>query len=351
MAYTTIDDPSAYFQAEIYTGSGSTGHARTFDSDTNMQPDMVWIKSRSYGSVDHRLWDVTRGVTKTLMPSDDVAESTAYELTSFDSDGFTLNTTDNSANGSSKTYVAWCWNTQGGAGSSNTDGSINTTTTSVNTTSKFSISTYTGTGSNATIGHGLGVKPDCIIVKRRDDASRWQMYTSVFGATKYFQLDENAGVLGDDDTRWQDTEPTTTVFSIGTNGRVNESTGTFVAYCWASVQGYSKVGSFIGNGNADGAFGFCGFRPAYIMLKSKDGSSPFTAFDNKREGYNVDNNLLKLDVTESEPTSNILDIVSNGFKLRTADDVAGGESGREYFYMAFAEQPFVNSNGVPCNAR
>jgi hypothetical protein len=329
-AYTTIDDPTAYFQTEIYTGSGSTGHARTFDSDTDMQPDMVWIKSRSYASVDHRLWDAVRGVTKTVMPSDNVTESTAYELTSFDSDGFTLNTTDNSANGSSKTYVAWCWKESA--------------------TSGFDIVEYTGTGSAHTESHGLSAVPKFWLIKNLTDAEHWSSYHASLGATKnqYLNLTQAAATS---DVYWNDTEPTSSVFTVGTENFMNENTKEFIAYIWAEKQGFSKFGQYIGNGNADGPFVYTGFRPAYILIKNTEAAKNWQIYDNKRSGYNKDNDQLFANTTAAEDTAeDALDILSNGFKIRVNSDPVNLNTD-VMVYAAFAEAPFVNSEGVPCNAR
>jgi len=350
-AYTTIDDPEAYFQTKLYTGTGSS-NAQTFDGDTDMQPDMVWVKSRTY--TDHNmLSDAARGATVQLYVNDLWVEETQAEgLKSFDSDGFTVGTRNN-WNRNTQTFAAWCWNTQGGAGSSNTTGGINTTTTSVGTTQGFSISTFTGTGSNATIGHGIGAKPGCIIVKQRGAESRWQVYLSTLGATKNLQLDDTSAI-NDDATRWQDTEPTTTVFSLGTNERVNASSGTYVAYCWAPVQGYSKFGSYTGNGNSDGTFVYTGFRPAYLLVKNSGSSSSSAGwyiFDNKRPGHNLATpGYMEANATTTEATDKDMDLLSNGFKFRL-NSTGVNLSGSTYIYAAFAEAPFVNSNGVPCNAR
>ena len=349
-AYTTIDDPSAYFKIQLYSGTGSS-NAQTFaDTATDMQPDLVWVKERSYAD-HHMLADAARGATVQLYVNENWVEETQAEgLKSFDSDGFTVGTRNN-WNRSSNTFVAWGWRTQGGAGSSNTNGSINTTTTSVGTTQGFSISTYTGTGSNATIGHGIGAKPGCIIVKSRGAESRWQVYldNTYMGATKNLQLDDNSAV-NDDNTRWQDTEPTTTVFSIGTNGRVNESSDTFVAYCWASVQGYSKFGRYKGNANADGAFVYLGFRPAFFLTKRASASGNWVLWDNKRSPANPVSPWLKpdLSIVEDDDVDHC-DFLSNGVKFYTTDGAGNGD--HTYVYMAFAEAPFVNSEGVPGNAR
>ena len=347
-AYTTIDDPSAYFKIQLYTGTGSS-NAQTFaDTDTAMQPDMVWIKSRS-DEFNNMLYDSVRGVTKHLKPDGTNAEATdANALTAFGSDGFTVGS-NSDINNSSDTYVAWCWNTQGGAGSSNTSGSINTTTTSVGATQGVSISTYTGTGSAATLGHGLGAAPQFIMVKNRGATDNWTVFHSAKGNTHFYILNQNASPI-DDNTKWNDTSPTSTLFTVGTDGNVNRDADTYVAYAFAPVQGFSKFGSYIGNGSTDGTFIYTGFRPAYVLIKI-DGDDTWHIFDNKRDVDNVIERRLEADNTSVEHTTiDWLDFTANGFKQRYAGG-GNNNSGTTYIYAAFAEQPFVNSNGVPCNAR
>ena len=348
-AYTTIDDPEAYFQVKTYAGTGST-LSPTLDGDTDMQPDMVWIKAYNYTS-DHRLFDAVRGATKMIKPSETEAEGTeSTALTAFNSDGFTVGTSGD-VNNSSYDYVAWCWKANG-SGSSNTDGSINTAATSANTTSGFSINTYTGTGANATVGHGLGAIPHVVVCKSRSNSLQWFNYHQAVGNQRYMNWDDN-GAKNDSDSAnfWNSTTPTSTVFSIGVEDSVNGSTKTFVAYCWAPIQGFSKFGSFVGNGNVDGAFVYTGFRPAFLIIKcaTRAGTDIWTMYDNKR-GQNVISNALGVDVNAAERSSADVDFLSNGFKTRIATtDV--NPSGETAVYIAFAEAPFVNSEGVPNNAR
>jgi hypothetical protein len=309
------------------------------------QPDLVWIKQRS-GAQSHYLYDALRTATEYLQSNSTVAETTKAEgLTSFDSDGFSVGN-DNANSENTETYVAWCWKANG-TGSSNTSGTINTTATSANTTAGFSISTYTGTGSAATIGHGLGIKPRMIIVKSRANTGNWFSQHGSLGATKTMTLNVTSAVATNSGS-WNDAEPTTTLFTVGTEGDTNYSDGTYVVYCFVEKQGFSKFGSYEGNGNADGTFVYTGFRPAYVMTKSVDSTSAWHVFDNKREGYNVDNDALEANDSAVEATADQIGILSNGFKLRIATDPNVAET---YIYAAFAEAPFVNSNGVPCNAR
>jgi hypothetical protein len=351
-AYTTIDDPSAHFQTQLYTGNYSDAHAITFDdTDTTMQPDLVVAKQRD-GADAWYCSDVVRGVTKTVYWDVTTAEETIAEgIQAFGSDGFTVGQT-NAINQSSAANVAYCWKAGGGSGSSYEDGSINTTSTSVNTTSKCSISTYTGTGSTATVGHGIGVTPSLIITKSRGGGFQWAVYHHKVASdpeTDYLYLDTTAAAT-DDINVWNDTAPTSTVFTVETSNRTNASSGTYVAYVWADVQGFSKFGSYTGNGDNDGAFVYTGFRPAMVIYKKSSGTENWFAHDNKRQGYNPDNEYLFPDLSNAEGTVNRIDLLSNGFKATTSD---GGinASGATYIYMAFAEAPFVNSNGVPCNAK
>ena len=358
-AYTTIDDPEAYFQTVLYTANQTADTTITLPGDTNMQPDLVWIKNRENSVKGHRLFDSTRGVTKLLTSNNDGTETTATEtLTAFTSDGFTLG---DDVDGS--TYygvnwetgdgmVAWCWNTQGGAGSSNTAGSINTTTTSVGTTQGFSISTYTGNATaGATIGHGLGAVPSLMIVKNRDDSQNWRVYhhkNTAAPETDNLELNNTTATV-DTDERWNDTAPTSTLLTLGSTGSVNQDGDKHVAYVWTGIQGYSKFGSYTGNGDTDGTFVYTGFRPALIIIKRTDVQDNWNMYDSKR-GYNPENAYIKANATTAEASDVDIDILSNGFKSRTADAAVNVGDG-VYVYIAFAEAPFVNSEGVPCNAR
>ena len=342
MAYTTIDDPTIYFNTVLFTGNGSTQSI----TGVGFQPDWVWIRNR--GAVtNHEVADSVRGANKLLKPNDtDAEQSNSNKITSFDSDGFGVGN-DANVNQSSTAIVSWNWKA-GGSASSNSNGSI-TSSVSANTTAGFSIVTYTGTGSNATVGHGLGVAPKMIIVKQRDEARDWPVYHKSLGATKWVYLDLTDAVTTAT-PMWNDTEPTSSVFSIGTYTEVNKSSGTYVAYCFAEKAGYSKFGSYTGNGNADGTFVYTGFKPAWVIIKKTSGTGNWRLYDNKRLGYNGANYNLQPNDSGAEETAEHVDLLSNGFKLKTT---GGGEnaSGSTYIYMAFAESPFVKSTGIPTTAR
>ena len=346
-AYTTIDDPEAYFQVVIYTGNGSDDHAITLPGTTAMQPDMVIIKNRD--TTDGPLvFDALRGATKYFYLPDSSGEATdADTLTSFDSDGFTVDD-DVIVNTNAEKYVAWCWKANG-SGSADTNGSINTSATSANTTSGFSIMAYTGNATGgATIGHGIGIVPEFVIAKMLPTASGrapWG-YHSAVGNTHAVNIADNA-VPVDYATAWNDTTPSTSLITLGSSNQTNGS-NTHVAWAWAPVQGFSKMGKFEGNGNADGTFVYTGFRPALVMMQSIDSTSNWFMFDDKREGYNDDNDVLLFDANTAEATTDMIHLLSNGFKCIIATDPNVAET---YIYCAWAKAPFVNSEGVPCNAR
>ena len=343
MSYSTIDNPELYFQCKTYTGTGSS-QAITLDGDENMQPDFVWIKVRSESN-NHELYDVVRGVTKRIYSDISNAEDTnTAGLTAFGTDGFTVNT-GGAVNGSSKTYVSWNWKA-GGSGSANNDGSINTTSTSANSTSGFSISKFTATGSAATIGHGMSAIPKMIWVKRTDSSGSWQVYHASLGATKYLELQNTQEVYASS-ARWNDTTPTSSVFSIAGEFL---SSAVHISYAFAEKTGYCKIGSYQGNGNDDGTFVYTGFKPAMVIYKKSSGSENWFIHDNKRQGYNPENELLFPDLSNAEATDNRIDLISNGFKVRSSD--AGINDGSAtYIYMAFAEAPLVGSNNIPVIAR
>jgi len=354
-AYTTIDNPELFFQVVLYTGNGSANHAITLPGDEDMQPDIVWIKNRD-ATDSQCLFDAVRGATKLLPPDSNVAETTDTDtLDSFTSDGFQVDA-DVKVNTNAEKYVAWCWKANG-TGSSNTSGSINTGSTSVNTTSGVAISTYEGNGtSGATIGHGLGAVPKLFIVKGRTTGKTqgWQTYNVGIDATApedYFISLNTNGASYNQASYWNDTAPTASVFSVGNDVDVNTDGDDYVAYLWTDIQGFSKFGSYTGNDNADGTFVYLGFRPAFVIIKNAEGDSGdrWVAFDSKREGYNVDNDSLAPDDTGVEATTDEIDLLSNGFKLRVA--TANLNDADNYIYWAWAEAPLVNSNGVPNNAR
>jgi len=350
MAYTTIDNPELYFQTKLWTGTGSS-NALTLDGDEDMQPDFVWIKCRSVGEA-HRLYDPVRGATKQLVTSDTSAESTdATGLTAFDSDGFTVST-GNPVNASARTYVAWCWKagtafsndaSATSVGSIDSDGSINQD-------AGFSICSYTGTGSAGTIKHGLNSTPSTIILKNRIGGSLfWYMYHKSLGNNTELYLNATDAAPAST-SAWNTTSPTSSVFSVGSHAGTNGSSEGTIAYCFLDVQGYSKFGSYTGNGSTtSGIFIHTGFKPAFYMSKRTDSTDDWNLHDNKRPAYNPANIFLEPNTQDTEGTRTI-DFLSNGIKHYTSN--AGyNASGATYIYMAFAEAPFVNSNGVPNNAR
>ena len=330
----TIVEGDEYFNTVLYTGTGSSQSI----TGVGFQPDWVWYKERSSTS-GHLLFDVLRGVNNLIVTNNtDAEQSNAQTLTSFNSDGFSVGN-NSASNESGETYVAWNWKANG-AGVSNTDGTISSTV-SVSTTSGFSIVTYTGTGSAATVGHGLSAVPRMIIVKNRDAADAWQVYHAANTAnpeTDYLVLNTTAATADAAD-RWNDTLPTSTVFSIGNGVEVNTNTEDYVAYCFAPVAGYSAFGSYTGNGSADGPFVFTGFRPAYVILKRTDNIGAWWIFDAKRNTYNVINNYLFANAGDAEASDATLDFLSNGFKLRIAT-FQPNTSGATFIYACFATSPF-----------
>tara|TARA_R100000654_G_scaffold23999_1_gene46632 strand:+ start:1453 stop:2511 length:1059 start_codon:yes stop_codon:yes gene_type:complete len=352
MAYTTIDKPSNHFNTVLYTGTGSA----TSITGVGFQPDWIWLKNRSTNN-SHQLYDAVRGTTKYLESDNNGAEYTsANGISAFGSDGFTIAGNLTGANNSSDTFVAWNWKA-GGSASSNSDGSI-TSSVSANTTAGFSIVKYTGagTGTATNVGHGLGVVPDMYMVKSLDSIGNWQTYHHQMSGdpkTDYIQLDTDEAVA--DYTFWGDTAPTNSVFTVKDGNDVNESGEEYIAYCFKSIKGYSRFGSYIGNGNTNGTFIYTGFKPALIIIKNTtSGSHNWLMFDNKRDIDNPVSQLLMPNQNSAEQTmgtSNpLFDFCSNGFKLRgTGTD--GNESGSTHIYMAFAESPFVTSTGIPNNAR
>ena len=350
MAYTTIDDPSAYFQIALWTGNGSA-RSITLDGNSDMQPDWVWIKRRN-SARNHAVLDSVRGGTKQLKSNSSDAEGTDAQLiTSFDSDGFSLGTS-NDCNSSSDTFVGWSWKASGST-ASNTDGSI-TSTVSVSTTAGFSIVSYTGTGANATVGHGLGAVPQVFIIKNRSASGEWPMYHEDLTNAEQVSLfwADTGAVSGTSALRYNNTAPTSSVFSLGSSSLYNGSSNNMIAYCFAEKKGYSKFGSYTGNGNADGTFIYTGFKPAWVMIKdSSNAGDPWVIIDNKRDTFNEADALLQANSNSAEITSTTkYDFCANGFKLR-GTGTADNNSGATHIYMAFAESPFVTSTGIPTTAR
>tara|TARA_Y100000004_G_scaffold42349_1_gene46302 strand:- start:304 stop:1347 length:1044 start_codon:yes stop_codon:yes gene_type:complete len=347
MAYTTINKSTDYFNTKLYTGNGSTQSI----TGVGFQPDWTWTKSRTNGE-HHSLYDVVRGVTKPLFTNLSYGEGSANDtLTSFDTDGFSIG---NNAyiNENSQNYVSWNWLADNTSGSSNTDGSI-TSTVSANTTSGFSIVTYTGTGSATTVGHGLGIAPAFIIVKCFNTGStNWQVYSKALDADKFLEFNSTTAELSQGTyNMFNSTRPTSTVFSIGTHNNTNGSGNSYVAYCFAEKTGYSKFGSYIGNGTNDGTFVYTGFKPVFLLIKNKGTTENWNIWDNKRDTYNAVESRLYPNTTGTESTSdsNDFDFLSNGFKVRNNGGNQGA-SGNTYIYMAFG-QSLVGSNNIPCTAR
>jgi len=343
MAYTDIDKPSDYFNTNLYTGNNTeTSHTVGF------QPDWTWLKVRNADG-SHYLFDSVRGVTKYIQANSTAAEGTDSNLIkSFDANGYTIGTS-NAVNTTGETMVGWNWKA-GGSASSNTDGSI-TSSVSANQDAGFSIVSYTGNATaNATVGHGLGVAPSMMIVKKRNGAFNWGIYHKSLTAHKLLAF--TTGAPDDDASYWNDVEPTSSVFNLGSGALTNGSGSTMIAYCFAEKQGYSKFGSYTGNGNADGTFVYTGFKPAFVMVKQTNTARYWAMFDNKRDGLNPTNRPLFPNASdqESDSVNYYHDILSNGFKWRTNSNIMN-VSGGTYIYMAFAENPFTTSTGVPATAR
>jgi hypothetical protein len=363
MAYTTIDDPSAHFYTYAFSKSSGTGSA-TFDGNSDLQPDFLWVKSRTNAD-SHELWDSTRGVNSTLFSDSPSAEDTAANrIVSFDTDGFTWGNAGNlNAAGD---FVSWAWKANAGSTSSNTDGSI-TSTVQVNSDAGLSIVTFTGNGSNnATIGHGLGVTPAFIITKNLSDTVSWRTWHKDLTSTYMLFINSNNA----------ETSPTSqgngyiktvgsSTYSVyqgttNTNG-VNGSGDSMVSYCFAEKQGFSKFSKYKANGATNGTFSHTGFRPAFLIIKDINGgaggTTNFIIWDSKRSTYNPNLTSLNANLSGAEfdatAYSNIdIDVLSNGFKIRHDSGKSFlNMSGRTYIFMAFAENPFVTSTGIPTTAR
>jgi len=350
MSYTNgLDNPELYFQTVLYTGDGST-QSITLPGDTNMQPDMVWTKIRN-NTFNHYLFDAVRGANKYLKPNQTNAEADGSpdHLTAFDSDGFSLGGTAG-VNYDTAPFVSWCW--KGGTTSGITTNGSTTITPSAysfNADAGFAILKYTGNGTaGAKVAHGLGKVPKFIITKRQDEgAESWTTYHAGLGNTKFTALN-GGSAAGTATNRWNDTDPDSVNFTLGSEGSVNASSQPLMAYCFADVQGYQKCGKYTGNNNADGVYVHLGFLPAMVIIRATD-TSNWYMWDNKRATYNEMNASLSPNQNIAEETSREIDFLSNGFKAREARG-SHNDTG-EFLYYAVAEAPFVNSNGVPCNAR
>jgi hypothetical protein len=331
--------------ATLYTGNGTSQAINNAVNGVSFQPDMAWVKDRS-SARSHVLIDAVRGTGLTLFPNETTAEqSNTDRITSFNSNGFSVGT-GLGTNASTETYVGWQWNA-GGSTVTNTSGSISAQVRA-NTTAGFSIVTYTGTGSAATIGHGLGVAPRMIIIfERSPGGDDHIVYHASLTSNQYaIRLNTTAAQTGPFAAYWNSTSPTSTVFSVGTSGESNQSTATYVAYCFAAVAGYSAFGSYTGNGSADGPFVYLGFRPRFVLIKRATGIQAWQMQDTSRNTYNPASLYLEANTSSAETNGGIpdsLDILSNGFKIRTSNNTWNG-SGDTYIYAAFAENPLKFAN-------
>ena len=357
MAFTTIDDPSAYFQTAIYAGDSNNSTVITNDGNSDLQADFIWIKDRTATGnnvSDNMLFNSSIGIgtganSPYLMTNRTVAEDTnSNALQAVSSDGFTPGSMSRT-NKTGSNFVAWQWKCNGGTTANNTTGSL-ASVVQANTTAGFSIVTWTGAGGTRTVGHGLGATPDLIIVKNRSTSTQWGVWINSLADTdNNFRINETRGEI--DDALWNDTVPTSSVFSISSAAEVSNNS---IAYCFANVQGYSKFGGYVGNGSADGPFVYTGFRPALVMVK-KNATSEWFILDTKR-GIRNSNSGTSLSATNSYseeaigPTQYEIDFLSGGFKVTDSNQYINA-NGAAIVYAAFAEHPFVTSTGVPTTAR
>ena len=362
MAYTTIDDGSANFQTTLYTGSGSSTQNVVNGGNSNLQPDWVWVKHRG-ATRWHRLIDSQRGVSKNLYSNEDDAEGTEASVTAFNSDGFSLGTDTGSDgwNEDSDAHVAWQWKANGGTATATGTESGNNPAYSVqaNQTAGFSIVTYTGTGAEGDVTHGLGGKPDWIITKNRDDdGTPWVTWHKDLSSA---DADNGAYIYLDTTGQGQTTSvfyegdaiSNTVVAFKGGNANVNADGKNYVMYCFRGIQGYSKFGRYTSNNNANGVFVWTGFKPKFVVIKKATATGEWHVLDTERDttGNPVDRDLYWSGNYAEGSGAQFTDFLSNGFKLRSAHTGSNGESTSEAFiYIAFAEHPFVSSKGTPTTA-
>jgi len=350
MAFTNINNSTDYFITKLYTGNGSTQSI----TGVEFQPDWVWIKQRN-GTEWHNLIDSVRGGTKVVYSNSSNAEATSSNLiTSFDSVGFSIGNAAE-VNANTITFASWNW-LAGGTASSNTDGSI-TSNVSANTTSGFSIVSYTGTGSVTSFGHGLGVAPSFVIIKNRDNTDDWTVFhLGISSGQGYIVLNSTAAAVTGSSRRFRygdDSDgkiPDSSKVYLGTAGGVNTSGEDYIAYCFAEKKGFSKFGSYTGNGNANGPFIYTGFKPAWVMYKNISSVADWLIYDTKRIHSGTQLDYLEPNTSDAEGFIAV-DVLSNGFKLTEASGDKFNTSGDTYIYMAIAEHPFVSSTGTPVTAR
>jgi len=344
MSYTTINKSSEHFNTKLYTGNGTNATGIT---GVGFQPDWVWIKERSSTS-PHKLLDAVRGATKELESNSTATEQTeSTSLQSFDSDGFTVGT-NGAVNENSQTYASWNW--KAGTTSGLSGGTITPSAYSINATSGFGIYAYTGTNANGTITHGLGSAPSVIIVKNRLTSSKsWVVGHKSIGFQNALFLN-STDAQASEPNLFNSTAPTSSLFTVGTGSLINDSGDSYIAYAFAEKTGYSKIGSYIGNGNADGTFVYTGFKPAWVMYKNSSSVADWLIYDTKRIHSGTQLDYLEPNTSDAEGYLAV-DVLSNGFKLREASGAKFNASGDTYIYMAFAAAPLVGTNNVPCTAR
>ena len=354
MAYTTITDPSAHFQTVLYSGNGGGSNAITNDGNSNLQPDWVWVKERTSTS-SHALTNSNNGAGYILSSNNTNEQSSASAFSSFNSDGFTVGS-DGKTNESGQTYVGWQWKANGGNLTTVAESGSNVGySRQVNTTAGFAIIKYTGIGSAAAVIHGMSATPSFFTVKRlTGNGYSWYTYhhkNTIYPNTENLYLN-NSDATTDMDTVWNDQYPTSTEIKLGTNAGVNADGVDYIMYAFAEKQGYSKFGSYVGNGNADGPFVYTGFKPGWLMIKRTSGSGWWNINDYKRNSYNLEGQLVAANEEDAQYGSNPVDMLSNGFKLRVPNANSDqNENNSNYVYVAFAENPFVATNGVPTTAR
>jgi len=346
-----INKSSEYFNTVLWTGNSNLDNANQTITGVGFKPDLFWTKIRNAAD-EHHLRDINLGNTTRIRPNSPAVPNTSVCSVVPNSDGFIITGDDGlEFNQIGNNYVTWNWRGAGSV-SSNTDGSI-TSTVSANTTSGVSIITYTGTGANATIGHGLGVAPSIVLVKNLNDGTQqWSMYNKNLPLTNILILDSTNGAFNPSDNDFQDTAPTANVFYINSSAtRTNVSSQNFIAYCFAEKKGFSKFGSYVGNGSTDGTFIYTGFKPAFIITKKTSAASPWHIYDNQRANpFNVVSGKLVANTSDTEAVGVECDFLSNGVKIRASGSDLNG-SGASFIYMAFAENPLVGTNNIPATAR
>jgi len=365
MAYTNIDDPSAHFQTKIYSGQNSV-QSVTNDGNSNLKPDWLWIKSRNDSDI-HVITNSTTGTDLYVQSNNNAAAvSSTGDVESFDTNGFSLAGVNDRVNTNGGLFVAWQWKANGGTTTSKSSATVSGNVTTpcvqqVNTDAGFSILTYTAStsyaGTETHLEHGLGVGPRFLIVKRRDTAANWAVYHAENGASSnagygYLSLNSTAATATSS-TYWLNTpaESNATLLAFGNNAATGADGGEYVCYAFAEKQGYSKFGKYVGNGNANGPFVYTGFKPAFVMIKRTDSTANWDMFTGEISTFNIVSDRLRANLSNAEQTGfDRLDFVSNGFKIRNTN-TTGNTSGGTYIYMAFAENPFVTSTGIPTTAR